>query len=75
MVYNKAYYMQVLEGRSKRLNELLEISAPMNIISREVKLIVKITALINPVSFNTWRLWTQGNEDEDKVERRKCATG
>lgn len=49
----KQYYFRLLEGRAKRLNELLEIAAPENLICNEVLLILKAAVILSPRTFMT----------------------
>jgi hypothetical protein len=51
---SQEYYHRLLEGRAKRLNELLEIAAPQEMICKEVILIVQAASLLNPHTFKSW---------------------
>lgn len=51
---SQEYYKRLLEGRSKRLNELLEIAAPQEMICKEVILIVQAASLLSPHTFKSW---------------------
>jgi len=70
------YYMKLLEGRAKRLNELLEIAAPTDIICKEIMLLTQIAQPLHPNIFKSWTYTNQKESDnEDPAERFKCATG
>jgi hypothetical protein len=48
------FQMRLLEGRSKRLNQLIKIAAPKHMICKEVILIVQIAMVLNPNMFKPW---------------------
>ncbi len=68
---NNNYYMRLLEGRSKRLEELLEIAAPIDMICKEVKLLAEAVKPFDP-KFRSWALKESINENPEKYQ---CATG
>jgi len=51
---SRDYYMRLLDGRSERLNELIKIAAPQDMICKEVVLIVQAVSLLNPHAFKSW---------------------
>jgi hypothetical protein len=48
--------MRLLEGRAERLNNLIKISAPQNIICKEIVLILEAAKLISPSTFKSWSI-------------------
>jgi len=58
---DNSYYMRLLESRSKRLGELLEMSAPIDIICQEVKLLVEAIKPLD-LKFRSWALKENINE-------------
>ncbi len=48
------YYMKLLEGSAKRLNELLEVAAPIDMICNEVRLLVQVAQPLKPSAFKSW---------------------
>jgi len=62
------YYMGLLEGRAKRLNELFEISAPTDIICKEVALLVEVAQPLHPNFFKSWK-------KENETGKYQFATG
>lgn len=71
-----AYHMGLLEGRAKRLNELLEIAAPTDMIWKEVMLLTEAAKPFAPKSWNYKRGPQEGqNNEELQSSIRQCATG
>lgn len=70
---NRNYYMKLLLGRSKRLEELLEIAAPTDMICKEVMLLVEAAKPLDP-KFRSWAQKEYINE-ECQPERYQLATG
>ena len=70
----RSYYIKLLEGRAKRLNELLEVAAPIDIICNEIMLLVQIVKPLEPKVFKSWQKEIN-NEKIHQSERFKCATG
>lgn len=68
--YN-TYYMGLLEGRAKRLTELIEIAAPTDMIWKEVMLITDAASQWIHGS-NGWGPKEGQNNEEFQS---KCATG
>jgi hypothetical protein len=66
-------YMKLLEGRAKRLNELLEVAAPTDMICQEVMLLFQAAKPLEPRIFKSWK--EINNEEVQRSERFKCATG
>jgi hypothetical protein len=50
----KEYYLSLLEGRTTRLNELLTIAAPDELICKEILLIVQAAIPLNPEIFKSF---------------------
>lgn len=67
------YYMMLLEGRAKRLNELLEVSAPVDMICNEIKLLVYAAQPLKPAAFKSWSCPAKKGSHEP--ERLRVATG
>lgn len=74
---SRSYYMGLLEGRAKRLNELLEIAAPMDMICKEIMLLVDAAEPLEPKSFKSWNYgkWMKGQSNETEESKKWCATG
>jgi hypothetical protein len=80
--YN-TYYMGLLEGRAKRLTELIEIAAPPDMIWKEVMLITEAAKPFAPKSTPQWGYgggaWGQkegqSNEEFQSKFQSQCATG
>lgn len=70
---NRNYYMKLLECRSKRLEELLAMAAPMDMICKEVMLLVEAVKPLDP----KFRSWAQKENINEKCqsERFQLATG
>lgn len=64
---NRNYYMGLLEKRAKRLNELLEMAAPQDVLLKEIKLIVETAALINPGIVKSWKSGIQNEKINECV--------
>lgn len=77
-------HMSLLESRARRLNELLEIAAPSDMIYNEVML---LTEAAKPLAPKT-KMWGNGNgygqwpkqeghneQEEFQSSFRQCATG
>jgi len=71
---SRTYYMKLLEGRVKRLNELLEVAAPTDIICNEIMLLAQLARPLDPRVFKSWQKEIY-NEEIQQTERFKCATG
>lgn len=74
------YYMGLLEGRAKRLNELIEEAAPADVVCQEVLLLVQAAVQLKPSYFkswmgNTWPCSAQEDTEREVKEWVKCATG
>lgn len=76
------YYMGLLEGRAKRLTELIEIAAPHDMIWKEVMLITEAAKPFAPKSLPQWGYGGNGwgqqenkNEEFQSKLQSKCATG
>lgn len=46
--------MRLLEGRAERLNVLIKIAAPEEMICKEVILILQAAMLVSPNKFKSW---------------------
>lgn len=71
------YFMSLLEGRAKRLTDLIESAAPESLICHEVILLLQAAVPLNPKTFKSWAgnyCWPAG---EVEYENRfiKSATG
>ena len=74
MSERKEYYMRLVEGRSKRLSELLMISAPIDLICKEVRMLAEIAVVLDPTVFKSWsgpKIWPE----EINNEQYQYATG
>lgn len=76
---NNNYHMGLLEGRAKRLNELLEMAAPTDMIWKEIVLITEAARPFAPKSwdYGSWGQSPQGSQNEafQGEYQSKCATG
>jgi hypothetical protein len=76
-----SYHMGLLESRAKRLNELLEIAAPTDMIYKEVMLLTEAAKPLAPKSWtNGYGKWGPQEGQNDSQEEyqsslRQCATG
>ena len=68
------YYKKLLEGRAKRLNDLLDASAPMDMVFNEIMLLVRAAEPLKPPKFKSWN-YCQTEEKHNEPERYKVATG
>jgi hypothetical protein len=62
--------MKLLEGRSKRLVELIEMAAPIDIICKEVELLVEAVKPLDS-TFKSWALKENINE-KCQPEKYQC---
>ena len=69
--------MGLLEGRAKRLNELLEIAAPTDMIWKEIQLLSEAAKPFAPKS-KSWS-YNKGQEGQNESKEfqsiQSCATG
>lgn len=75
--YSQSYYMKLLEGRAKRLNELLEVAAPTDMICKEIMLLVAAAEPLDPKAFKSWNYgkWSQKGVQNENEKHQWCATG
>lgn len=68
---NNNYYMKLVESRSKRLQDLLEMGAPIDMICKEVVLLMEATKPLDPE-----RVWIrkENNDEECQSQRYKSIT-
>lgn len=70
------YYLNLLRSRAKRLNEMLEIAAPPDMIYKEIMLLTDAARPFAPQP--QWGgyggTWENQNE-ESQGYQRQCATG
>ena len=78
----KNYYMGLLEGRAQRLNNLIKVAAPSDIICQEVLLLMQAAVPLEPSFFKSWvgkYSWPcsakESEENEGGYKLKKCATG
>ncbi len=50
----RAYHMGLLEGRAKRLSDLLEMAAPTDLICKEVRMLAEAALPLDPNGFKSW---------------------
>jgi hypothetical protein len=67
----KDYYMSLLESRAKRLNELLEVAAPTDLICKEVRLLTEAALPLSPSLFESLSV----NNSENDFHKIHSATG
>lgn len=70
---NRNYYMELLEGRAKRLNELLAMAAPTDMICREVMLVTEAATPLEPQAFHSWNYNKWLKETHESEEYQRCA--
>ncbi len=76
---NRNYYMGLLESRAKRLNELLEMAAPIDIICKEIVLLREAAEPLAPQAFWNYSKWQKGpyenHQGNYQGNYQECATG
>ncbi len=64
------YYMRLLESRSKRLVELIDMAAPIDMICKEVKLLAKAVEPLDP-TLKSW-VFKENINEECQPEKYQC---
>ena len=77
---HQKYYMKLLEGRAKRLNELLEVAAPTDMIYKEIMLLCDAAKPFAPkpqwgTPLSGYGSWGKQDEKTQECGSQQCATG
>ena len=71
------YYRSLLEGRARRLTELIEMAAPNDLICQEVMLLTQAAMPLSPSQFKSWKTHKGSNHNEgnNDFQNLQSATG